>query len=793
MRHVKPKQAENIVRPLVNVFESHLHGPRPLTWWTGALPSATNNNSLPLLNLKTCSMEEVRAYFRNTWFLTESLFAGLQGSSAFVRPPAHGLRHPMIFYYGHPAVLYVNTMKRAGLLHSGIDPQIEAEFEVGVDEMRWDDLQSPKTGWASVETIHQYRQEVFQTVDKVLQDTNVIEGLRDLSANASWSIPMAFEHERIHLETSSVLIRELPLEFVRHPETFPLPHPGIYDASTPGGRPSFRQVSPGKKMVKLGKPRNFPTFGWDNEYGEKYVEVQNFEVSDTQITNGMFYEFVMEGGYDKREYWTDSGWHYRQFRNAEHPKFWVKKSDGSFALRLIFSETETMPWNFPAIVNVFEAEAYCKWLQGKNGKSYRLLTEGEFQVLAGNPSENAMTKSPEEIDFIMRPNGSSLNMNLNYSSEGPVDTNIAGNVWNWVEDSFNPLPGFQEHELYDDFSLPCFDGEHTLIMGGCFISTGDYASSFARYHFRPHFHQHAGFRVVHGAEARTSCENNMGPYAADCKGKSPYRTSVAHTDANGQPGGQVQADYENDQWVARYLHLHYPPENLPKHVPQEAWDFPKRCGLKLISEAKSQGAAMGTALDLGCATGGSSFVLSSAYDKVYGIDLGERFIKMANELKENGEMEYRLTSEGDKKHVFTAKVDSIARSENVQFMVGDAMDLSPHQLPKFDAILMGNLLCRVPNPKNLLASLPHMLNPGGIIMNTSPFSWKPEFTPRSDWLGGGIARSAPNCTSAEGLQMEMEKLGFSLLSEEDMPLCIIHHDRFCELISSSATIWQKQN
>ena len=94
---------------------------------------------------------------------------------------------------------------------------------------------------------------------------------------------------------------------------------------------------------------------------------------------------------------------------------------------------------------------------------------------------------------------------------------------------------------------------------------------------------------------------------------------------------------------------------------------------------------MKTALDLGCATGGSSFVLSSAYDKVYGIDLGERFIKvifkhknllifeeceMANELKSNGEMEYRLTSEGDKKHVLTAKVDSTARSENVEFLVG---------------------------------------------------------------------------------------------------------------------------
>ena len=33
-----------------------------------------------------------------------------------------------------------------------------------------------------------------------------------------WSLFLGFEHERIHLETSSVLMRELPLEWMRKPE-----------------------------------------------------------------------------------------------------------------------------------------------------------------------------------------------------------------------------------------------------------------------------------------------------------------------------------------------------------------------------------------------------------------------------------------------------------------------------------------------------------------------------------------------------------------------------------------------
>ncbi len=37
---------------------------------------------------------------------------------------------------------------------------------------------------------------------------------------------------------------------------------------------------------------------------------------------------------------------------------------------------------------------------------------------------------------------------------------------------------------------------YTQIIGGSFISTGQLASKFARYQFRPHFFQHATFRVV---------------------------------------------------------------------------------------------------------------------------------------------------------------------------------------------------------------------------------------------------------------------------------------------------------
>ena len=50
--------------------------------------------------------------------------------------------------------------------------------------------------------------------------------------------------------------------------------------------------------------------------------------------------------------------------------------------------------------------------------------------------------------------------------------------------------------LYDDFSTPCYDGRHNIILGGSWASLGEVASPFGRYMFRRHFFQHCGFRIA---------------------------------------------------------------------------------------------------------------------------------------------------------------------------------------------------------------------------------------------------------------------------------------------------------
>ena len=50
---------------------------------------------------------------------------------------------------------------------------------------------------------------------------------------------------------------------------------------------------------------------------------------------------------------------------------------------------------------------------------------------------------------------------------------VYGNVWEWLEDQFNGLPGFKTHYLYDDFSTPCFDGRHTMMTVSVCVCVSD--------------------------------------------------------------------------------------------------------------------------------------------------------------------------------------------------------------------------------------------------------------------------------------------------------------------------------
>lgn len=273
-------------------------------------------------------------------------------------PPVHGLRHPQIFYYGHTACLYINKLRISGVLQKPVNTYFESIFEVGVDEMSWDDMHKNDMLWPTVKEVHEYRQQVYRTVvDAIMNHESLDDTSGPVEVNQShpmWALFMGFEHERIHLETSSVLFRETPCHLVQTPLNWPPLHPSANSKPTRSSYPRLGVEYPENRMipvagtkVDLGKPADFPSYGWDNEYGERSLKVPEFYASEHMITNGEMFEFVVGGGYRTRDFWCEEGWNWRVHRNMKWPFFWEPVGPAGsheYALRTIF-EVINMPWD----------------------------------------------------------------------------------------------------------------------------------------------------------------------------------------------------------------------------------------------------------------------------------------------------------------------------------------------------------------------------------------------------------------------------------------------------------------
>jgi hypothetical protein len=225
------------------------------------------------------------------------------------------------------------------------------------------------------------------------------------------------------------------------------------------------------------------------------------------------------------------------------------------------------------------------------------------------------------------------NLNLAFSSQNPVDyfapshtghRDTTGNAWEWTEDHFNPLKGFEVHHVYDDFSTPCFDGKHSMIVGGSFISTGDEASVFARFHFRPHFLQHSGFRLVASEEDSPATHLFAGNFEGQAARSEITEKRTPDTSASDNV-------YESANLLNMYLGLHYPSSGVQEGVaailehsnaPTHGLYFPQRVANLLLKLKPQQ--TNNRALDIGCAVGGASFELAKTFDHVDAFDF--RFV-----------------------------------------------------------------------------------------------------------------------------------------------------------------------
>ena len=681
--------------------------------------------------------EKIRNYFHNSFTLFERLFDLFKDDSVFYKR-SEPTRHAMIFYFGHTAVFYINKLILSGIITKRINPEFESIFAIGVDEMSWDDMNTTNHKEPKVSEVREYRKQVRIVVDELIFTLPLL--LPIAWEDPFWIILMGIEHERIHIETSSVLHRQMPLEFIKEVEEF-----DIFDDASEIF-PINSLVAIKGDVLTLGKDHTHHLYGWDNEYGTLTCKVKDFQVSKFLVSNGEFMEFVQNGGYENEEFWDEEGLKFLRISQAKHPVFWVQE-DEKFKYRTL-SKIINMPKNWPVDVNVLEAEAFCRYISKRDGITYTLPSEAQWVRLY----EYAGLKDVPKLDDSV----GNINLSHHMSACG-VDRfafgelyDILGNVWQWTRTPIDKFEGFRVHPAYDDFSAPTFDTKHNILKGGSFISTGNEIMKHSRYAFRRHFYQHAGFRYVTGSQV---------------------------------PQVKIEDIYESDELVSQYCEFQYGDEFFGVK------NFAQECAKIASSFCKYNTKA----LDLGCATGRASFELAKYFDAVEGVDFSARFICVATRLKESGYIAYHSKEEGELyslKRVTLAELGFEELTCKINFWQADACNLKPN-LKDYDLVMATNLIDRLYNPILFLQDIQTRLNKEGILVLTSPYTWQESSTKKELWLGGYKDATGKEIKTIENLK---EILGgqFELLHLVDLPFVIKESARKYQHTISQMSVWKKR-
>jgi formylglycine-generating enzyme required for sulfatase activity len=172
------------------------------------------------------------------------------------------------------------------------------------------------------------------------------------------------------------------------------------------------------------------------------VHVDDFFISVQPVSNGEYARFVHESGHRSPAIYelplvVKAGGLEREraFRQAGNPYVWkegqpsVDRADHPVTL-----------------VRYEDASAYCAWLASATGRPFRLPTEAEWEKAARGGAESKRYPWGDRLDrnmanFLVDPALKSTHGTTpcrSYPANGYGLFDVAGNVWEWVADWYDP-------------------------------------------------------------------------------------------------------------------------------------------------------------------------------------------------------------------------------------------------------------------------------------------------------------------------------------------------------------------
>jgi iron(II)-dependent oxidoreductase len=243
-------------------------------------------------------------------------------------------------------------------------------------------------------------------------------------------------------------------------------------------------------------------FAYDNERPRHVRDVGTFLIDAAPVTNGAVIAFVADGGYERREWWSDGGWAWREREQISLPRYW--RTDGSDFTVRSFAEAEAVDPARPVChVSWFEAEAFARYA----GK--RLPTEAEWEKAASwdQPAgikrrypwgDRAWGRSDANLDqlaFGTAPAGAYP------GAASPCGARqMLGDVWEWTATGFDGYAGFQAFP-YKEYSEQFFGGPYKVLRGGSWATQpGAVDNTFRNWDYPERRQIFAGFRCARDAD-----------------------------------------------------------------------------------------------------------------------------------------------------------------------------------------------------------------------------------------------------------------------------------------------------
>ena len=207
-------------------------------------------------------------------------------------------------------------------------------------------------------------------------------------------------------------------------------------------------------------------FAYDNERPRHRTDVRSYLIARAPVTNATYLTFVEGGGYERREWWSDEGWSWKEQYDITRPGAWNQEHDGEWRL----GELHPLDPDRPVVhVSWFEADAFAR------AHGARLPTEQEWEKAATwNQAQQAAQTSP----WGDAPGEPGVHGNFDQIASGPLPlgahldgaspcgcVGMIGDTWEWTSSDFTGYPGFVAHP-YPEYSEVFFGTDYKVLRGG---------------------------------------------------------------------------------------------------------------------------------------------------------------------------------------------------------------------------------------------------------------------------------------------------------------------------------------